>query len=507
MKIRQLHWYDWIGVGLIVLGLVLSSWYVMHGDIIFHSDIARDMVLMQEAVTNHRPSLLGPRTGAIPGMFHGPAWLLANLPAFIVGHGNPVIVGWGWIVMEIFFLISSLLVTAKMFNRTIAIWTTVLLASRIPLFSHQLFNPSGFSLMMPLFIYFLWRYINLSIWKDFVWLMLITGLLIHFEAVFGVPMFIACMILLFWKIVRHKVSYFQVLLPIAILIPLSTYLIFDLKHNWVQTQAIWKYLTDGHEVFMTLKEVITNRWQTLTISLGILSVGTQLIHKLLAIVFWLLFIFGLLKDNKSHIYSIYLLIGIVFWTFSLLIFEPIKGYYYDFSYLNAVIFVSQLLRIHKYLLLMVLVPVLFVNFRQSKVVAFSTKDFSGNMESSWKFNDELAKEIVADAPSEFSIFTLDTDIFGYSANYAIRYESARENKKINTTSKSSVTYLVIAKNTINHPQFDVRWWKEGQIKILAKPSKSWEYKEKFLIERYDLTPDQVAIPEDPDLMSTKTSLR
>jgi hypothetical protein len=56
---------------LILINVFLSAWYVINGDIVFHTDIARDFLVLQDIVETHKPTLIGPRSGGISGVFHG----------------------------------------------------------------------------------------------------------------------------------------------------------------------------------------------------------------------------------------------------------------------------------------------------------------------------------------------------------------------------------------------------------------------------------------------------
>ena len=226
-----------------------------------------------------------------------------------------------------------------------------------------------------------------------------------------------------------------------------------------------------------------------------------------ALLFWLCVMRGVLRHNKTGIFSLYLLMIVVFGIFSLVINEPVKGYYFDFSSLNSMILVSMLLSWNVLGSIVLLIPFFWINLSEAKTTALSVGNFAGQASSSWTFNKELGELLVSDAPPQFSAFTLDTDIWGYSPRYGITYAAKVAGKTVSFERKSEITYLVIAKNTIDHPLFDVRWWKEDQIKIKTKPIKTWEYKGIFLIEKYQLSESDIAITVDPLTMSTRLELR
>ncbi len=68
----------------IVICIIMASWFVIHGDIYFHTDIARDFLLLEDMVKNKPITLIGPRSGGISGVFHGTLWLYLNLPILIL---------------------------------------------------------------------------------------------------------------------------------------------------------------------------------------------------------------------------------------------------------------------------------------------------------------------------------------------------------------------------------------------------------------------------------------
>ncbi|MFH2085969.1 MAG: hypothetical protein ABII21_04265 [bacterium] len=494
-------------LSVIAYCLVLAGWYALHGDIVFHSDIARDFALMDQMVMERKITLIGEGIRGLPGLYHGPAWLYLNLPAFVVGQGNPIAVGWWWVVLEMLSLYSIYWVGRKIFSPMIGLMGAAIVASRIPLFSHQLFNPNGAFLLFPTFFYFMWQYHNKGRIRDLAVGSVLAGLLIQFEIMFGLPMFLSLIMLVIYKIFRRQEKLSHALILLVILLPLSTYILFDLRHNFLQLRAIATYLRADNPVYMTIKEVFLNRWSELTMSIGLLSRGDIWIRRMASLLFWICVGRGLVKNNRMGFFSLYLWVNLVFWAFSFLFPEPIKGYYFDFTAINAIIFASQLESVGRYVAVVILVPLLFVNVSQAEVAAFSTRDFSRQAESSWLFNKTLGEIIVDDAPESFSVFTLDTDIWGYSANYGVRYAAQISRKKVNFVTKSATTYLVVAKNTIDHPQFDVRWWREDQVRIKKEPVRTWDYKGLFLIEKYLLTSEEAAIPEDPHLMSTNMTLR
>ena len=109
--------YQLIIILVILINILLSAWYVLNKDLVFHTDIARDFLVLEDIVRTHKPTLLGPRSGGIPGVFHGPLWFYVNLPIFILGQGNPVVVGWFWVFLSASSIFITYYFGKKIFNR------------------------------------------------------------------------------------------------------------------------------------------------------------------------------------------------------------------------------------------------------------------------------------------------------------------------------------------------------------------------------------------------------
>jgi hypothetical protein len=138
----------------------LSAWYVINGDIFFHTDIARDFLLLEDMTKNKLVTLIGPRSGGIPGVFHGPLWLYLNLPAFFIAKGNPVIVGWFWVALFILNLFIVYKTATKLFDQKTSLLSTALFSTVTAPTIRQLFNPYGAVMLSPIFFYFFVDYLK-----------------------------------------------------------------------------------------------------------------------------------------------------------------------------------------------------------------------------------------------------------------------------------------------------------------------------------------------------------
>jgi hypothetical protein len=116
----------------------LSASYLRNNEIFFNTDIARDFLLLDDVISTHKLPLIGPRSGAISGLFHGPLWIYLNTPIFILGNGNPVTIGWFWFLLALVGTISIFFIGKKLGNTIVGLYSAVLfsayLAPAIPSF-------------------------------------------------------------------------------------------------------------------------------------------------------------------------------------------------------------------------------------------------------------------------------------------------------------------------------------------------------------------------------------
>src|SRR3989338_5531608 len=107
----------------VCFNFILSSWFVLHHDIIFSSEVARDFFLLDE-LHQKKIVLIGP--SSTTGLFHGPLWTYLNYPAYIFGGGDPVVVGWGWIIFVLFFIASGFFIAKTLLDSKTAYLFTLM---------------------------------------------------------------------------------------------------------------------------------------------------------------------------------------------------------------------------------------------------------------------------------------------------------------------------------------------------------------------------------------------
>lgn len=239
----------------LIIGIIYRLYLTSNNNFIFNMDNARDLVDVREMVVLQKPRLIGP-TSAIEGFYNGPAWYYLLAVPFILAGGDP----FGAILMEIILWAAGGFFLLKLVSKygtiplifTGAVW---IYSNYIVLATLYSFNPNPVTLLTPLFIYLLIKYLetNRLIYSLSTWFL--GGLFFNFEMNFGffVPLIILTAIFFSGKQSYLKTYNFWLgtLFFIATLLP---QVLFDLKHQFIMSSSVLKYLSnpEGGQTFNPL---------------------------------------------------------------------------------------------------------------------------------------------------------------------------------------------------------------------------------------------------------------
>jgi len=508
-----------ISLTVVVINVVISAWWMLHGNILFHTDIARDFLLMEDIVVNKNLTLIGPRSGAIPGVFHGPLWLYLNLPSFLVGHGNPVVVGWFWIILSIASLLIIYYAGKKLFGYKTGLLSAILLSVTQVSAIKSLFNPYGALILAPLFFYLFANYLKKEKVILLILSMLILGLIIQFQMAFGVPLLILSSLFLIYFLIRKRKLIHLLSLSILV-IPLSTYVVFDLRHNFLQSQSVINYLTgvESHgKIDLGFWKTVSMRLEELfSGGLGMLTTQQTWLNILVVFIFGLL-LWEIFKKKKLNVSSPYVLFGYFyfgFWMITLLFKGPIWTYYFwPFLPLIILIFCSAVNIINKHLFYITFIIIFAINFQAAvNEIQSYNSDYLAHGESSWLFNYNVAKSVYNEAKEDFGYFIFTPDLYGYYPRYAMNYaQKLYPNIKAYPFEKKKLTYLLIAPPPSYGKDPNSLWyqknvnsesWKNSDIKINKLPESVMQYSNGFKVEKYFLSQEEIKIGANPYLINT-----
>ena len=491
--------------------IALSLVFIFHKDIYFHTDIARDFLLIEDIVRNHHFTLLGPRSGGIPGVFHGPLWLYVSVPAFIFLGGDPSGFGVFWFVLGILYLVVVYLITHKVYTRDTALIATTLASGMVPPIVGNLFNPFGAVIFAPILFYFGYVY-----WRTFkarflILFLFFMGICIQFQMAWGGPMLVLALPPIMYRIFRYK-KWSHLLMFAVLSIPLSSFVIFDLRHSFLQTFAVLKHITGGNGEYGTVSPLVflTSRLR------GMLMDGWYITRALPGYLSLLLFtsIVVVLHRSKTRLdekvkmnLKIFLYFYTGFWLLTFLFRGVIWDYYYwPFAPLVITMLSALIHHFPRWFMIMVLTVLCTVNIYTNIQFVRGFSDFSAKDVSSWLFSKEVAEWVYTDATEPgFGYFIFTPDQYGYSQRYAMNYiQTVTKAKVAKPFAKSQITYLLIAPAPTYRPELNGGEWKRDKLGIVRPADKVKSYPNGYVIEKYLLSPDELKVPADPNLIHDLT---
>lgn len=506
------RWQYLVGA-LIVFNVLLSSWWLINKDIHYNMDVARDFLVLKEIVETKKLTLIGPHS-SLGGIFHGPLWYYISLPAFFLTKGDPVLIGWFWWGLSILTLIIFWVVTKRLFNRNTALLATLLYSANSitnPTIGYkQFFNPYGAVMLSPVFFYFLSRYIDRKK-SSYLLLTLITiGLLIQFQVAFGIPILVLTTLFLAYFLFTRKLLKHWFVYPV-ILLPLSTFIIFDLRHNLLQFYSFVNFLSSSHQKIDTnlptflyggIQAIFTNTFFLLTID-----------NKVLAGVFFLLFVFLVfkIKGKGKNLYFLFLYFYFGFWGIFFSSNIYLTTYYWPFLPVIIIFYSAFINYIPKKIFFLIYISLLIYNYY---IAGVYIKNFNLNVDQrridSWAFNEKVAEIIYEDAKQslpegkgDFGYYVYTPYLWVYKQWYSMDY-TQRKYKNIisHPFTKQRLTYLIIVDdNPSIFKNADGNGWKITHIKIKKEPE---EVKQLDVvdIQKYHLTNEEIKIPSNPYLLNS-----
>ncbi len=234
-----------IGILILLLGVVFRLVLTSNGNFLFNMDNARDFVDIREMIEQHKLRLTGP-TSAIEGLYNGPLWYYLLSVPYILTHGDP----YGAIIMQIVLWVIggiSLLMLIKSFSKWLIIplglvWVG---SNYIVLTNFYSFNPNPVTLLFPLFVYSLVKYIKdkKGLWIILVWFL--AGAFFNFEMSAGIWTPFIIFVSIFTqdkKLFKDKFFWFGLIIFVLLLMP---QFLFDLRHQFIMSKSVIKYLSEN----------------------------------------------------------------------------------------------------------------------------------------------------------------------------------------------------------------------------------------------------------------------
>ncbi len=490
----------------IITNLLLSLWLLTYQDVIFQTDIARDFLLIEDIVYSNHLTLLGPRSGGIPGVFHGPLWLYLQVPAFLLAHGDPAKMSIFWFLLCLTGLYIAYRVTKKLFGPEVAIISAFLITCTIPATLLSLFNPYGAVILAPLFFYFFYQYIQEGAMKHLMIAILLLGVIIQFQMAWGVPILVLTLPIVIRRVVKTQ-KWLSLSAYTVLVIPLVTYIIFELRHSFLQLSSVLHHVTGGNKDYgvTSVSSFIISRLTGMFIEGWYLLSNIHILVSVIivCVVVWVVYKSWYFFPSKTKsFYFLFSYFYFGFWVTSFFFRGIIWGYYYwPFLHLTTIALGILCTQKYKWLLNMIVVFIglsyLYSNVKYVKDFA----DFSNKDQSSWRFNEQVSQMVFNDGENTFGYYVFTPDQYGFAIKYAMNY--VQRLTPISTSTpykKQRVTYLFIAPAPDYRPELNGDWWKSDQVKIKRSADYTRTYPNGLKVERYNLSQDEIAVHSDPNLI-------
>lgn len=483
-----------LAVSLLVICLLLSS-HLWHQDVLFHTDVARDFLVIQEIVSTKAPTLIGPRSGGVSGVFHGPLWYYVSLIPFIIVNGNPVMMGWFWWLLGIAAIILFFIVSVRLTkNITSSLLTTIAFtllllpsaAGPINTFLADIFSFAVFAIWVS------W-YTKPTLTKALAgWFLL--GVLVQFQMAFAIPIALIWLFFFVIKIKKEKL-FKQLLTPLAFLPPLATFVAFDLRHDWLQVRSVLAYLS-AHRVDSNF---LIKFWQRLQLFLfdGVHVFG---FNKYLS-PFVLGLFFFLTRKNKDKTLKSAIIIAAIWyvgwWTITLLFSGDIWNYYFSQFFGIILLIISMLASKHKLAQLVLGISIIFSLFNAKSALFYNASRFNS---SSWSLLSQIAHDGLLEPSTGYFLYSQDQ--FAYPLKYAFSYyKNNHLELDARSFSKQPLTILVKAADDPNNPYSTSKDWQLNKLRINMSPYETKEYQFGYVLEKYKLDKANLETQVDPNIIT------
>lgn len=241
----------------------------------FLGDEGRDVLIVKRMIVDHDFVLLGP-TASVGGFFLGPMYYYFMTPFLWLWQLDPV----GPAIMVALFGIATILlvyfVGKEFFSPAVGLISASIyaLSPLVIAYSRSSWNPNLVPFFSLLLIYLLWRFATKREYKMIFFIGFTAGLGIQFHYLYSFLMvFVAFFLLLDVFVLSDKKMHFKEktkslgkILLIGFggfLVTFSPFILFELRHGFQNSQALFKFFLAGNETgfnpmqyIETIKDVI-----------------------------------------------------------------------------------------------------------------------------------------------------------------------------------------------------------------------------------------------------------
>ena len=420
-----------------IIPLLIDLKTIYFGLFPFWFDPAQSLLLGLDNLNKF--SLIGHPSGGIFGLFYGPydIWLICILQLI---SKDPRLIVFGLYMLPYFTIFPFILYKfSKLFGKFPALAMWVLYILHFNSFATRIWNPNPAPILALWVIYLL---ITINLNKNIQHTLLrilfvgvLVGLLANFHLSFGLIFMIGVFIsqIIFMSYLKTKSKKIILLLCVyilGILITFIPFMLFEIRHNFLQTKALLNLLTSH---VATLGPVFS-KLQIITHFLSGFSdlVGLPVVlSNILLIILLALFVNYLIKHKKQTLEYEKKLV-IILLTLTLVILGSYLGYrrvIWDYYFIGTeiifLLFLGYLLSKYKILKFLFTVWILIVLFSSSYTFFLNIKN-TDYIYGSLASKEEAVKIIGKDANNiNYVVFAYDNAIYTYDYSYLFKWLYAK----------------------------------------------------------------------------------
>ncbi len=452
---------------ILLLGAFLRL-YRINEYMTFLGDEGRDMLVVKRMIIDHKLTLLGPTT-SVGSIYMGPIYYYMMIPFLWVWNFNPV----GPSVMVALLAVATIYLIYKLgkdfFHEQVGLVASLLYAvAPLAIFSgRSSWNPNVVPFFSVLLIYSLLQIIVAKKYNWFVMLGLSMGFLIqlHYVTLLFFPVILVC-----FYLKRFKFPLKNYLLGLmAFIISYSPFLLFELRHQFVNFQAVIRFVFQQSssaaspfifQFWNVLSDVFIRLfWRMLIVSSAELTKLFIIILILTLIIYFRNFLKRKEEKLAFKIIIIWLVMGVIsFGLYHGVIYDYYLGSLFAIPFILCGIMVFTLWRYANFtriLSIFIFISICFLFFKHSPLLLTPN-----NLLANTKKIAEFVYKEKADKPYNFAL------IAGQNSDHAYRYflelwgsppvtiENPTNDPQRKTVSDQ---LLVVCEEKICHPEGHPLW--------------------------------------------------
>jgi 4-amino-4-deoxy-L-arabinose transferase-like glycosyltransferase len=235
---------NWLLILILIIGAFFRL-YKIDGYMTFLGDEGRDVIIVRNLLVNADPILIGPGT-SVGGMYLGPLYYYFMAPFLLLANFSPVGPAVGVALLGIATIYLVYLVGFEWFSKTAGLISSALFAisPTVITFSHSSWNPNIMPFFALLSVYAIWKaYTSRVASREVGWWLIICAVSFAFVLQSHyLGLLLAPVIFVYWFLARVPKRYtlISILLFSFLMSPL---LAFDIRHDWMNGRALYKFLT------------------------------------------------------------------------------------------------------------------------------------------------------------------------------------------------------------------------------------------------------------------------